>query len=189
MKRIIAIGASNSRNSINQQFAWWAAGQLKNVEVELLDLNDFEMPLYSIDRERENGVHPLAQAFKEHIRNADAIVLSLAEHNGNYTAAFKNIVDWVSRIEKTVWTNKPMLLLSTAPGPRGGLSVLQTAVRGFPYLGAKVVGHFALPSFGQNFESNTGIIEEGLNQNFQTELQKLSLTLQDHPDTKQEALV
>ena len=54
-KKIIAFGASSSRNSINKQLATFAANQFKNTEVEILDLNDYEMPLFSVDKEKENG--------------------------------------------------------------------------------------------------------------------------------------
>ncbi|MEO0877483.1 MAG: NAD(P)H-dependent oxidoreductase, partial [Bacteroidota bacterium] len=65
-KKILAFGASNSRNSINKQLASYAAGQLTDATITLLDLNDFEMPIYSIDREKESGIPQLAEQFKQH---------------------------------------------------------------------------------------------------------------------------
>lgn len=56
MKKVVAFGASCSTTSINQQLATWAAAQIDNAEVELLDLNNYEMPIYSSDREKEGGV-------------------------------------------------------------------------------------------------------------------------------------
>ena len=40
---------------------------------------------------------------------------------------FKNIFDWISRIEKIVWYNKPMFLMSTSDGSRGAKLVLEIA--------------------------------------------------------------
>lgn len=171
MKNIIAIGASNSRQSINQQLAFWAANQLDEVRVELLDLNDYEMPIYSIDRENQNGIPQQAQKFKEQIYQSDGIVLSLAEHNGSYTAAFKNITDWVSRLEKGTWANKPLLLMATSPGPRGGKGVLDSAKMTMPYQGAQLSGVFSLPVFNQNFDSKKGIIDAELKLQFTTQLE------------------
>jgi len=102
--------ASNSSKSINKALAEYVAGLLQNVEVEVLDLNDFERPIFSIDREEQNGIHPLANEFKEKSKWADGFIVSFAEHNGAFTAAYKNIFDWVSRIEKSFWGDKPMLL-------------------------------------------------------------------------------
>jgi len=171
MKNIIAIGGSNSRQSINQQLASWAANEVKESLVELLDLNDFEMPIYSIDLENEHGIPQEAQDFKSKIKAADGIVVSLAEHNGSYTAAFKNITDWVSRIEQGTWSDKPVLLMATSPGGRGGQSVLNAAKMTLPHQGAVVAGVFSLPSFGKNFDSKSGLTDEGLKRNFMEQLE------------------
>tara|TARA_B110000459_G_scaffold49667_1_gene55508 strand:- start:1529 stop:1678 length:150 start_codon:yes stop_codon:yes gene_type:complete len=49
MKKIVAFGASSSVNSINKQFASFVANKISNSELIILDLNDFEMPIYSED--------------------------------------------------------------------------------------------------------------------------------------------
>lgn len=152
MKKIIAIGGSSSRNSINKQLAIYAANLFKNAAVEVLDLNDYDMPVFSVDREKENGIHPLAQQFYDTIGSADCIVLSLAEHNGAYSAAFKNVLDWASRINAKTFQQKPMLLLATSPGARGGATVLDIALKRFPFQGAEVKGSFSLPSFHEHFK-------------------------------------
>jgi len=126
-KNILAFGASSSKNSINKSLANYTANQFPDATINLLDLNDFEMPIYSIDKENENGIPQLAQDFKQHIKGADGIVISFAEHNGAYSAAFKNVFDWVSRIESDVWGNKALFLLATSPGARGGQTVLEIA--------------------------------------------------------------
>ena len=85
------------------------------------------MPIYSEDLQNLSGIPKKAFDFKSEISNSDALVISLAEHNGSYTAAFKNIYDWISVIETDVWCSKPILLLSTSTGARGGKTVLDTA--------------------------------------------------------------
>ena len=124
MSKILAFGASSSKKSINKKFAVYVAGCIPNADVNVLDLNDYEMPIYSIDRENEDGIPDLAYTFKEQFKNSDAVVISFAEHNASYTSAFKNIFDWISRIEKVVWYNKPMFLLSTSDGDRGAKTCL-----------------------------------------------------------------
>lgn len=157
-KKIIAFGASSSKNSINKQLATFAANQFQNVSVEILDLNDYEMPIFSVDKEKENGIHPLAQEFYSKLGSADLIIISFAEHNGNYSTAFKNILDWTSRINAKTFQEKPMLLLATSPGARGGSSVLEIATKRFPFQGGIVKGSFSLPSFYENFDVVNGII-------------------------------
>ncbi|MFI0491984.1 NADPH-dependent FMN reductase [Flavobacterium sp.] len=162
MKKIIAFGASSSKTSINKQLAVYAAHQFQNATVEVLDLNDYEMQIFSSDREATTGIPQQAQDFYAKLGTADAIVISFAEHNGAYTAAFKNIFDWTSRINAKNFQEKPVILLSTSPGPRGGSSVLEIAKARFPFQGAIVKGSFSLPSFYENFDVTNGIINEDL---------------------------
>ena len=161
-KKIIAFGASSSKNSINKQLAIYVANLFQNATVEVLDLNNYEMLIYSVDREKENGIPAMAQEFYAKIGSADLIVLSLAEHNGAYSSAFKNILDWASRVSTKTFQQKPMLLLATSPGPRGGSTVLEIAKNRFPFQGADLKGSFSLPSFYENFDVANGIINEDL---------------------------
>ena len=165
-KKIIAFGASSSKTSINKQLATYAAKQFQNAEVEVLDLNDFEMPIFSSDKESENGIPQLALDFYNKLGTADLIVISFAEHNGTYTTAFKNIFDWSSRINAKTFQEKPVLLLSTSPGPRGGSTVLEIAKGRFPFQGAIVKGSFSLPSFTDNFDAEKGITNSVLKNEF-----------------------
>ena len=162
MKKIIALGGSNSRNSINRTLAKYAADKIDNTKTVVVDLNDYNLPLYGIDTERENGIPEDAIRLNSTLDSADGLVISLAEHNGSYSTAFKNAFDWLSRIDKNVWKNKPMLLMATSPGGRGGSSVLQTAKTTFPHLGGNIIADFSLPSFNANF-SEEGLIDKGLN--------------------------
>lgn len=179
MKRIIAFGASNSSQSINKTLAYYAANQLDEVEVELLDLNDFEMPIYSFDREKENGIHELAHRFKKEIKESDGILISFAEHNGAYSTAFKNIFDWVSRIDMNVWENKPMFLMATSPGGYGGKSVLGIANSRFKRGNSNTIVSFSLPSFGSNFSAETGITDATLKQEFEVQLKEFENTVKN----------
>lgn len=163
---ILAFGASTSASSINRQFANHAASQVKDAKVTDLDLRDLEVPLFSVDEEEVHGAPKNAQKFLDLIQQHDALVVSLAEHNGSYTAAFKNLYDWASRINQKVWSDKPMLLLSTSPGPRGGATVMEAAKATFPRMGAKLVAHFSLPSFYDHFNSGIGINDAELKRKF-----------------------
>lgn len=154
MKKIIALGGSNSKNSINKTLAIYVANKIENAEVNSIDLNDFELPLYGIDYETEHGIPESVVKLSHQIEDADGLVISLAEHNGSYTVAFKNALDWMSRIDIKVWKDKPILLLATSPGARGGTIVLESAKTYFPFLGGNVVAGFSLPNFYDNFFEN-----------------------------------
>lgn len=160
MKNIITIGASTSKNSINKIFAEYTGDLLNNVEIVNIDLNDYEMPLFSVDVERVQGFPIGATDLNAVIEKSNGFIISFAEHNGAYSAAFKNTFDWLSRINAKVWRDKPMLLLATSPGVRGGKSVLEMAIARFPFNGGKVVGSLSLPSFSGNFKNGELIHKE-----------------------------
>ena len=170
MKQIVAFGASSSKKSINKDLASYAASVIEDANVLILDLNDFEMPIYSIDYESDHGIPEKAYKFKEKLKNADGIIISFAEHNSVYTAAFKNIFDWISRIEKVVWFNKPMFLLSTSNGDRGAKTVLQIAYNRMSFGNPHKIPTFSLPNFKKNFDKNNGILDIDLNYEFQNAL-------------------
>ncbi|GGP01342.1 FMN reductase [Cloacibacterium rupense] len=158
--KILAFAGSNSSTSINKQWVTFVSRKFENSEIEILDLNDYEMPIYSSDREKNDGLPKLAYDFAQKIDTADLLLVSLAEHNGNYSSAFKNLLDWVSRIpERKIFGEKPMFLMATSPGKRGGASVLEIAEKRFPFDGAKIVETFSLPFFYETFDNQNGISE------------------------------
>ncbi|WP_159799078.1 NADPH-dependent FMN reductase [Flavobacterium sp. MK4S-17] len=156
--KIVAFAGSSSNNSINKKFATYAAKLFNAEETEVLDLNDYELPLYSVDKEKLVGKPPVAQKFLEKMESADVLVLSVAEHNAGLTAAFKNIYDWASRQKKLVFDNKPMLLLSTSPGKHGGKNALEAAKISLKWYGGNIRDTFSLPLFDENFDTEAGKI-------------------------------
>lgn len=156
---ILAFGAGNSKSSINKQLVMYAASFFDQDDITILDMNDFEMTLFSVDTEQLSGYPIEAIRFVEIIGKADLIIISLAEHNGSYSAAFKNIFDWSSRIMSKTFQDKPMLLMATSLGARGGIGVLEAAKTRFPFHGAHILASFSLPEFNKNFTLGVGITD------------------------------
>ncbi|WP_299901317.1 NAD(P)H-dependent oxidoreductase [uncultured Aquimarina sp.] len=154
MKKIITIAGTNSQKSINKSLLSYTTSFLEEVEIISIDLNDYVLPIYGVDYEAENGIPTAVKRLDELINQADGFIISLAEHNGAYAAVFKNVLDWLSRVHMKIWREKPMLLMATSPGDRGGITVLQSAKMYFPYLGAHIAADFSLPSFYDNFLEN-----------------------------------
>lgn len=160
MKKILAIGGSNSKNSINTLFAAYVANEIEDARVITLNWNDIVLPLYSPDLEAESGIPKEVDYFKELVQSVDAIILSLAEYNGMPTAAFKNLWDWTSRIDMQFWSNKPIFLAAVSPGRRGGANVLAIVSKLMPHFAGKIITQFSLPSFALNFQNGALINEE-----------------------------
>ncbi|MEO0527653.1 MAG: NAD(P)H-dependent oxidoreductase [Bacteroidota bacterium] len=162
MKKVLAIGASNSSKSINKVFATYVAKRIKDVSVVTADWEDLVLPLYSPDIEALEGIPENAQNFRTLVRSVDAIVLSLAEYNGMPTAAFKNLWDWTSRIDMKFWSNSPMFLMAVSPGGRGGANVLRLTKDLMPHFAGNVITDFSLPFFYENYQHGN-LVNEKLN--------------------------
>ena len=162
---ILVFAASNSSQSINKALATHAAQIFKtevkpDADIELLDINDYEMPIYSMDREKADGIPELAHTFLDKIGAADGLIISFAEHNGFYTAAWKNIFDWMSRIEPQVFQNKATLALSASPGKGGASNVLKTTVESAGFFAAEIKGSLSIPVFYENFDLESGALTD-----------------------------
>lgn len=156
--KVIAFAASSSKKSINKQLVTYAANLLEGAQVEVLDLNDYELPLFSVDKEQKLGQPQLAQDFFAKIGASDALIISFAEHNGSYSAAYKNLFDWCSRINQKIFQNKPLVLLSTSPGAGGAANVLAAAVNSAPHFNGELKASLSVPSFYQNFDVEKGCL-------------------------------
>lgn len=155
--KILAFAGSTSSTSINRELVRFVLKDFQEEEINLIDLNDFAMPVFSVDLEKK-GFPDEAHRFLKEIEECDVIICSLAEHNRSYSAAFKNVFDWASRINVKVFQNKPMLLMSTSPGGYGGGNVMNTAKTFFPQFAADIKDTFSLPKFYENFDMESGVI-------------------------------
>ena len=140
-----------------------------------MDLNNYEMPIYSQDRENDSGIPIQAQQFLAKIESADVLLIAFAEHNGGYTVAYKNVFDWASRQLRGVYQNKPTVMMATSPGPGGAKNVLNMAVNAAKFHDGNVVASFSLPNFHDNFDQERNTI---LNQDLNRELENAIRQLQ-----------
>ncbi len=156
--KVIAFGASTSSTSINKALATYTANLIDGAEVQVLDINNYNVPMFSEDLEKEIGQAEGALGFLRDLSQADAFVISFAEHNGHYPAAYKNLFDWATRIDREVFKNKPAVYLATSPGPGGATSVLAAASGSAGYFGGNVKATVSVPSFYDNFDMESGVV-------------------------------
>ena len=147
--KVIAFAGSNSSQSINKQLVELAS-KLIDLNVEVLDLNNYDIPTYSIDIEK-NGFPEGVTDFYETLKNADIILISLAEHNAGYTAVFKSYIDWCTRINYKFLTDKKLFVMSTSPGGYAGKNAREAGVFLLEKLGGEIIELYSLPKFSENF--------------------------------------
>ena len=151
MKRILAFTGSNSSASINQKLLEYVVSEITEHKTKVLKLVNYPMPMYSEDEEKNNGFPGMVLGLKQEISEVDALIISVNEHNGSWSAFFKNVIDWLSRLDRNFLENKKILLMSTSPGKRGGIGSLEYAKNVLPRFGAEIIESFSFPSFHENF--------------------------------------
>ncbi|WP_461534270.1 NADPH-dependent FMN reductase [Sinomicrobium sp.] len=148
---ILAFAGSNSSASINYQLVVYTASIIENRTVKKFDMSEKAFPMYSYDHEKNDGIPEEVTGFLEEIRGAEGLIIAVNEHNGNLSAYFKNLIDWLSRADKDFLSDKRVFLMSTSHGKRGAMSALSHAENTLPRFGATISASFSLPSFGENF--------------------------------------
>ncbi|AQL44179.1 FMN reductase [Halorientalis sp. IM1011] len=127
-------------------------------ETELLDLRDWDLPVYDADA----GEAGDAPTFTARVRAADAILLGTPVYHGSYATPLKNALDYCGFDE---FENKTVGLLAVAGGgfPITALEHLRTVCRA---LNAWVIPHqAAIPRASNAFEGDAddwGFVDESV---------------------------
>jgi NAD(P)H-dependent FMN reductase len=172
MSKILAFAGSNSSTSINFQLVKHTVSLIEGHQIQTMDMALFDLPMFSIDHEKEFGYTNSLAELRDYIHKADGLLLSVNEHNGNPSSYFKNLIDWLSRLELNFLDNTKIFLMSTSPGRRGGASSLSVVKDLLPRFGGEIISTFSLPSFGHNFKSGEGITDVELDGNHRQALQE-----------------
>jgi chromate reductase, NAD(P)H dehydrogenase (quinone) len=175
--KILAFAGSGSSKSINHQLVMWTAEQIQNHQVMAVKLADFDIPIYCIDSEQEDGFPEGVELLMEIIKDSDGIIISVAEHNGNVTAFFKSIMDWLSRLDRSFLKEKQIFLLSTSPGKGAGANALELTQKSFARYKGNIAATYSLPTFSAHFSMDE-ITDEEIKQELTAELQKFVAALE-----------
>lgn len=156
MDKVLMFAGSNHNKSINHSFIELVAGLLSYQDHTVIRLTDLSFPVYSIQEEAQR-IPDDAIALKKLIDDHTILIISVPEHNGSYTAYFKNILDWLSRIDKQyrVLTGKKVILFSASPG-EGGDSALRHTRDVLLRMGGSVVASLSIKQFYKVVRSHNG---------------------------------
>jgi chromate reductase, NAD(P)H dehydrogenase (quinone) len=129
MAKLLFFAGSARKGSINKKLAGLAArlASEKGAQVTLIDLKDFEMPIYDGDLEDEQGLPENAKRLKQLFIDHDGFFISSPEYNSSFSPLLKNALDWISRVgdesetPMKAYAGKVAALGATSPGGLGGL--------------------------------------------------------------------
>lgn len=157
MSYVLAFAGSNSSISINYKLAKYTSTLIGDTEVRLRDMSKYPFPMYSQDSEKEVGYSNSLVEFKNEISNAKGLIISVNEHNSYPSAYFKNVMDWLSRLDVKFLADKKILLMATSNGGRGAIGALDVAEKMIARFQGTVVASFSLPKYSENFDEKKGI--------------------------------
>ena len=169
MKFLVFAGSTRTQ-SFNRRLAAVAAHMARDAgaEVTLLELADFDIPLYNADLETA-GTPADVIRLKEVLGDHPAWVICSPEYNGSYTGLLKNTIDWASSpvAGHAEWSDgtrpfagKVVGMLSASNGALGGL-------RSQSHLAPLLLNlecwlaprHFALPRAASAFDAQGQLVD------------------------------
>jgi len=170
MPKILFLAGSARKESINKKLVKLAAEMAKaaGAEVTVIDLHDYEMPLYNGDLEMAEGMPENAKKLKQVFINHDGFFIASPEYNGSFSALLKNTIDWMSRPDKeneiplAAYKGKVAALGAVSPGGLGGLRGLVPLRMLLGNIGVTVIpSQIAIGAGFKAFDSEGLLIDEG----------------------------
>lgn len=181
--KILAFAGSTRQNSLNKKLLHAAVQYIKNIDVSLINLNDFPLPLYDGDLETKqfpDNALKLKDLFLSH----QGLLLACPEYNSSISGVLKNTIDWVSRPLETepeyliCFKDKVCALLSASPGNLGGSRGLIHTRSILENMGSFVLpGQVCIPQADKKFDDKDLLIDEKLKQELQRLMSKFTETL------------
>jgi len=167
--RILAFAGSARTDSFNKKLIAIAAEGARNAgaDVTLLDLRDYEMPIYDGDLEAGEGLPANALKLREIFAAHDGLLIAAPEYNSSIAPLLKNVIDWVSRSAGDAAMlqyiiGKTAALVSASPGGLGGLRGLVHLRQILGNIGVIVIPNQAtVPGAGSAFDDSGALKDTG----------------------------
>ena len=123
MKTIAIISPSVRRGRNSHRVALFFKRYLEENKLavaEILDLKEYNFPLFDERLRHLSDPAPEVLQFAEKIRSADGVIIIAPEYNGGYPASLKNVIDLLT----DEWRRKPVAISTVSDGVFGGTQVI-----------------------------------------------------------------
>jgi len=115
--RVLGISGSLRKGSFNTALLREAQALAPDgMTVDMADISG--VPLYNEDV-REKGYPAPVQAFRDQLRDADAVLIVTPEYNYSIPGVLKNAIDWASRPPEQPFDGKIVGIMGASPGRLG----------------------------------------------------------------------
>lgn len=131
MKTILIFAGSARRDAFSKQLAAAASLAVRAMggKPTLIDIGDFDIPIYHADLESAAGIPQPVVEFRHLVASHHGMMLASPEYNGFVTPVMLNMMCWASRPSPgddfgAVFAGKPVALMASSPGRLGGVRVI-----------------------------------------------------------------
>ncbi len=115
---------------------------------EILDLQDFDFPIFEERLQYQKKQVPQAREFAAKIKEADGLIIVTPEYNGAPPASLKNAIDLLTE----EWRHKSIAICTVSAGAFGGSQALLMLQFSLWKLGAVIVpAFFPVPEVEKNY--------------------------------------
>jgi chromate reductase, NAD(P)H dehydrogenase (quinone) len=160
--KILAFAGSMRRDSLNKKTVLIAvAGARKaGADVTVIDLKDFDVPLYDGDDEAADGLPENAEHLQDLMLEADGFLIASPEYNSGISGTLKTFIDWTSRPRGELkagacYAGKYASIMSASPGGLGGIRALPNVRTILASMGVNVLAEdFALAKAHEAFDED-----------------------------------
>ena len=172
--RVLAISGSLRRDSYNTALLRALRGEAPaGVEIELWH-GLKEIPAYDADDDVVPGPASV-EAFRELVREVDAVFFATPEYNSSVPGALKNALDWASRpLATSAFRNKPVAVISSSAGAFGGVWAAAELRKVLGAMGARVTeAELSVGHAHEKFDELGRLTDEDVRQGLRDALQTL----------------
>ena len=172
--RVLAISGSLRRDSYNTALLRALRGEAPaGVEIELWH-GLKEIPAYDADDDVVPGPASV-EAFRELVREVDAVFFATPEYNSSVPGALKNALDWASRpLATSAFRNKPVAVISSSAGAFGGVWAAAELRKVLGAMGARVTeAELSVGHAHEKFDEVGRLTDEDVRQGLRDALQTL----------------
>ena len=168
---ILFISGSTRKDSFNTKLVKFSYNYAISIGIksELVDLANYDIPMYQGDLESENGLPQDVKKLKELFYNSRSLFISTPEYNGFFPPLLKNTIDWLSRSEVEdeeplkVFKGKVAMIVATSLGKLGGIRALQHLRVLLNNVGINVLpNEIGIPLAMKNFDKDGNLVDEDL---------------------------
>ena len=169
--KILALSGSIREKSFNSRLLDIAVTGAKSAgaEVTVVNLRDYDMPLFNQDLEYQEGAPDAVVQLKNLMIQHQGLLIASPEYNGFPSPLLKNMLDWMSRQQNEheppmfAYNGKIAAVMAASPGAGGGtrgLTMLRILLQNLGVMA--LPGQVTLGRAGQAFREDGRLHEERL---------------------------